>query len=375
MIYLDNNATTPLDPLVLEEMMPFLGPQFANPGSGSTFGRAAKKAVEKARTQVATLIGCEAEEIIFTSGGTEADNAAIFSATELSPERKHIVTSAVEHDAVLAYLKWLEETRGYEITKLGVNPQGRLDLAELEAAIDPDKTALVTLMWANNETGVIFPIAEASNIAAEEEVFFHTDAVQAAGKISLSVSDTSIHSLALSGHKIHGPKGIGAMFASKNVGFRPWFHGGGQENQRRSGTENVAGIVGLGKAAELALSAHENVRKLRDHFERELASKIDGVQFQGSEMERLPNTSNVRIPGANSEGLMILLDMKVICVSAGSACHTGALHPSPVLAAMGLDAEAARECLRISFSRLNSTEEVETLISAMIAATERMRSI
>lgn len=375
MIYFDNNATTPLDPQVLDSMLPFLRDQFANPSSGSTVARTVNKAVKKARTQVAELLGCEPEEVVFTSGGTESDNSAIFSATEIFPTRKYIVTSAVEHDAVLRYLAWLEETRGYEITRLGVNSDGRLDLDELRSSMRPGETALVTLMWGNNETGVLFPIREAARIVSEQDVIFHSDAVQAVGKVPINLREVNLSYLSLSGHKLHGPKGIGALYVNRNVPFRPWMHGGGQENFRRSGTENVAGIVGLGQAAELARQHLGECSGLRDRFERELRQRIPDVEFNGAASERTPNTSNVRIPGTQAEGLMILLDQKGIAVSAGSACHTGALHPSHVLQAMGRTAEVARECLRISFSRFNTDDEVTTLLDALDSATRKMRSL
>ena len=375
MIHFDNNATTQLDPQVLESIMPFLRDHFANPSSGSTVARTVNRAVKMARSQVAELAGCEPEEIVFTSGGTEADNTAIFSATEIFASRKHIVTSAVEHDAVLRYLAWLEETRGYEITKLGVNSAGQLDLDELRAAIRPGETALVSLMWGNNETGVIFPILEAARIVSEYDVIFHSDAVQAVGKVPVNLREAPISYLSLSGHKIHGPKGIGALYVNRNVPFRPWMLGGGQENSRRSGTENVAGIVGLGQAAEMARLHLEDRSLLRDRFEIELQQRIPNVEFNGAASERTPNTSNVRIPGTQAEGMMILLDQKGIAVSAGSACHTGALHPSHVLQAMGRSAEIARECLRISFSRFNTEEELATLLNTLESATRKMRSL
>jgi cysteine desulfurase len=331
--------------------------------------------VKKARSQVAELVGCDPEEIVFTSGGTEADNTAIFSAVEIFASRKHIVTSAVEHDAVLRYLAWLEETRGYEITKLGVNSDGQLDLDELRAAIRPGETALVSLMWGNNETGVIFPIPEAARIVSENDVIFHSDAVQAVGKVPVSLRETPISYLSLSGHKIHGPKGIGALYVNRNVPFRPWMLGGGQENSRRSGTENVAGIVGLGQAAEMARLQLEHPSLLRDRFETELRQRIPDVEVNGAASRRTPNTSNVRIPGTQAEGMMILLDQKGIAVSAGSACHTGALHPSHVLQAMRRSAEIARECLRISFSRFNTEGELATLLNTLESATRKMRGL
>lgn len=382
MIYLDNNATTALDPAALEAMLPFLQASYGNPSSGYAFSRSVRKAVNQAREQVAALLGSDTDEIVFTSGGTEGDNAALFSATEAYPERKHLVTVAAEHDAVLNYCRWLVEARGYEVTRLCVQRDGRLDLQALAAAIRPNETAVVSVMWANNETGVISPIAEAAQLAADRGVLFHTDAVQAVGKIPLNVHRHDVHSLALSGHKLHAPKGVGALYVNKRVRFRPWMLGGGQEQGRRSGTENVAGIVALGAASEAARhhlekhgTVHDPIRMLRDEFEQELQRRVSGVTINGHLHHRTPNTSNVRISGADAQGILILLDQRGICCSAGSACNTGALHPSHVLAAMGLPPEEARECLRISFSRFNTREELKTLLSALEHAAVKMRTL
>lgn len=369
--YFDNNATTPLDPAVLDAMLPFLREHFANPSSGSTDARKVHRAVEKARAQVAALIGCQPGEIIFTSGGTESNNAAIFSATEIFPKRRHLISAPTEHDSVRQYLRWLQETRGYEITWLKVDSQGRIELAELAAAIRPGETALVTLMWANNETGVLHPIAEAAQMAADHDVLFHTDAVQVAGKIPLQLASTAIHSLALSGHKFHAPKGIGALYVNHRAPFRPWLLGGGQENQRRSGTENVPGIIGLGAAAEAA--AMPVTSEVRDYFEAEIQRHFPDISIHGVKTQRTPNTSNLRLPGTHAEGLMILLDRQGIALSAGSACHTGALHPSHVLEAMGLSAVEARECLRISFSRHHTLTDASHLVEALATAVGKMR--
>jgi cysteine desulfurase len=372
MIYLDNNATTPLHPAVFAAMRPFLETLFANPSSSSAAAREAQRAIALARKQVATLLGCEPQEIIFTSGGTEANNTAISSATELFPHRKHIVTASTEHDAVRHYLDWLEAKHGYEITRLPVSPNGEISPTQVAAVIRPGETALVTLMWANNETGVLHPIQEMAELAASHDVLFHTDAVQAVGKMPLNLRGTSIHTLALSGHKIHGPKGIGALYLNQRTAFQPWMLGGGQENFRRAGTENVAGIVGLGIAASLALETHHS---LRDQFEKELHAAIPDVIINGGSAPRLPNTSNILIPGTQAEGMMILLEKHKICVSAGSACHAGALHPSHVLEAMGLDAAQARSCLRVSFSRMNRPEEITEIIQAFVQATQKMRTL
>lgn len=372
MIYLDNNATTPLDPRVWTALRPWLETHFANPSSGSAAAREAQRALEHARAQVATLLGCQPAEIIFTSGGTEANHAAIHSATQLFPQRKHLITAATEHAAILAPLARLEAHSGYELTRLPVNAQGEISLDELAAAIRPD-TALVTLMWANNETGVVHPVVEAAALAAAHDVLFHTDAVQAVGKWPISLHDTSVHTLALSGHKVHGPKGLGALYVNRRSGYEPWLLGGGQEQGRRAGTENVAAIVGLGQAAELALVADSS--PLRDDFETALQQALPDVIFHGAETRRLPNTSHFQIPGTVAEGMMILLEKQGIIVSAGSACHTGALHPSHVLAAMGLDATAARASLRVSFGRQNTPQEMSLAVTALTAAAHKMRGL
>lgn len=382
MIYLDNNATTRVDPMAVEAMLPFLHESFGNPSSGYAIGREARKAVKTAREQVAALLGAEPDEIVFTSCGTEADNTAIESAIRAYPERKHLVIAATEHDAVINYCSELEKSRGYEVTKLGVDTGGRINLNELEAAIRPGETALVSLMWGNNETGVIHPIAEAAVIADEKGVLFHTDAVQATGKVTVDLSQSAVHYLAISGHKLHAPKGVGVLYVRKNVRFHPLLIGGGQEGKRRAGTENVPYLVGLGVAAEQAqkhLEAHSNesdpVRALRDRFEAEICKRIEGININGDSKHRAPNTSNIRIEGIDAAGAIILLDQKGICCSAGSACTTGALHPSHVLTAMGIPAQHARECLRISFSRFNTEAELDTALDEFEAVVSKLRSL
>jgi len=382
MIYLDNNATTPLDPAVLEAMLPFLREHFGNPSSGYDAARPVRKAVAKAREQVAALLDCTPEEILFTSGGTEADNAAIFSATQLYPDRTHIVTCATEHDAVLNYCAWLEKNHGYEITRIGVTPEGLVRLEELEAALRPGRTALVSLMWGNNETGVLAPIAEAAALAEKAGVLFHTDAVQAGAKIPISLRDGHIHYLALSGHKFHAPKGVGILFVNRRVAFQPWMLGGGQENSRRAGTENVAGIVALGAAAELARQHMERhagqpdpIGRMRDQFEAVLTSRIPGVRINGHPRQRTPNTSSLRIEGVEAAAMMVLLDRSGVCVSAGSACHTGSHSVSHVLAAMGLTREQAAQTIRVSFSRFTSPAEVDEAIDHFVRAADKVRSL
>ncbi|MGK0188021.1 MAG: cysteine desulfurase [Verrucomicrobiales bacterium] len=379
MIYLDNNATTPVDPEAVEAMLPFLRESFGNPSSGYSIGREAKKAVKTAREQVAALIGADADEIIFSSCGTEADNTAIESAIRAYPDRKHLVIAATEHDAVINYCAELKQSRGYEVTLLGVDAGGLIDLDQLDAAIRPGATALVSLMWGNNETGVLQDIAEAAALAENKGVLFHTDAVQATGKVPIEVSQIPVHYLAISGHKLHAPKGVGVLYVKKNVRFQPLLIGGGQEGKRRAGTENVPYLVGLGVAADRARqhldAAEDHVRQLRDRFEVEIRRRIEGVHINGDPVRRTPNTANIRIEGVDAAGAIILLDQKGICCSAGSACTTGALHPSHVLTAMGIPAHHARECLRISFSRFNTAAELDTALDAIESIVVKLRSL
>jgi cysteine desulfurase len=382
MIYLDNNATTQLDPAVLEAMLPFLKDHFANPSSAYSAAKPVRKAVALAREQAAAFLDCDPDEIIFTSGGTEADNAAILSARRLYPEKSHFVTCSAEHDAVTNCLKSLQASDGIEITSLTTRPDGTIDLDELRHAIRPGRTAMVTLMMANNETGVIQPVTAASEIAESSGALFHTDAVQAAAKIPIRLRNSSIHSLALSGHKFHAPKGVGILYINRRTAFSPLLTGGSQENQRRAGTENPAAIAALGTACLLGLQHLESltshpdpIAALRDHFELQISSLIDGVTINGASAPRTPNTSNLRITGTEAAAMMLLLDQKGVCVSAGSACHSGSLQSSPVLAAMGLSPSEARQSLRISFSRFSTLTETNTAITHFISATTRVRSL
>ena len=306
MIYLDNNATTQLHPEALEAMMPFLTDAYANPSSGYASSRRVKKAMDLAREQIAGLLGAHPEEIIFTSGGTEADNTAIASATACLPQRKHLVGSTPEHPAVIQFFEMLEREESHSVSLVPVDGEGQLDLDQLDAMIKPNETALVSLMWANNETGVIYPIAEIAKRLADKGVFFHTDAVQAVGKTPINVHDAGVHFLALSGHKFHGPKGVGALYASSKVRLRPRLIGGAQELNRRGGTENVASIVGLGKAAELmaaklASKGEEKMRIERDYFEASLQSQLPDVRVNGNPENRLTNTSNLAFDGIDAE--------------------------------------------------------------------------
>lgn len=376
-IYLDNNATTQLDPAVLEEMLPFLTGSYGNPSSAYQLGARSRAAVERAREQVAALAGCEPSEIVFTSGGTESNNTAIHSALQLDPARQHIVTTAVEHSATLRFCEELRN-RGGAVTFVGVGEDGMLDLDELEQAIRPE-TAIVTVQWANNETGVIFPIEEIAALARRQRGLFHTDAVQAAGKLQLHLRDFPISFCSLSAHKLHGPKGVGALFVDRRAAFRPLVIGGGQENSRRGGTENVPAIVGFGKAAELAarnLSANtEHMRTLRDHFENAVLSTVANVQVNGTGESRLPNTSSLAFAGIDSEAALLLLDRHGICCSAGSACRSGSPEPSHVLRAMNLSEERQRGTLRFSFGRFNTGAEVERASGSVTEIIGKLRTL
>ncbi len=376
-IYLDNNATTRVDPAVVGEMMPFLTEFYGNPSSGYRFGKQVGKALDLARERVAGLLGCEPAEIVFTSCGTESTNAAIHSALLMDRDRQHIVTTRVEHSATLKHCEALAK-RGTEVTWLGVDPRGQVDLAELDRAIRPD-TALVSVMWANNETGVIFPVEEIAAIVRKKGALFHTDAVQAIGKIPLRLTDAKINFLSLSGHKLHCPKGVGVLYVNRRTRFAPYLIGGGQENAKRAGTENVSSIVGLGKACEIAgaFLDHEatEVRGMRDEFESSLVSRIEGAQVNGDIANRLPNTSNLSFEGVDSEGVLMLLDQHGICCSSGSACTTGSVHASHVLKAMGFSDDRARASLRFSFSRFNTREEVARAIEVVPQVIGKLRRV
>jgi cysteine desulfurase len=377
MIYFDNNATTQIDPEVLQLMLPYLQDQYGNPSSAYSFGKRAAKAVQTAREQIAALVRCEPSEMIFTSCGTESDNSAIQSALLLDPDRKHLVTSKVEHSAIINHAEMLAR-RGYEVTWLDVDPDGLIDLDDLERVIRED-TAIVSLMWANNETGTIFPIEEAAEICRSKGTLFHTDAVQAVGKIDIDLGRVPINFLSLSGHKLHAPKGIAALYVNRRTRFIPYLIGGGQENKKRGGTENTASIIALGKAAEISAAAlqeeNSRVKALRDRFEQGLLETVPSVQVNGHRAQRLPNTSNLAIEGIDSEGMLMLLDQKGICCSAGSACTAGSLEPSHVLKAMGYSNERARGSLRFSFSRFNSENEVAQALQIIPNAVEKLRSM
>ena len=374
-IYLDNNATTQLDPAVIEEMLPFLTKYYGNPSSGYGFAATARKAINLARERLAALLGCQATEIIFTSGGTESNNAVINSALQLDLRGKRVVTSSVEHSAVLRPCQDLAK-RGCDVTFLGVDRHGNLDLAELEAAIRPG-TALVSIMWANNETGVVFPIEKIAEICREKCVLFHTDAVQATGKIPMRLRDSPINFLSLSAHKFHGPKGVGALYVSRGTPLSPLIAGGGQENGRRGGTENVASIVGLGKAADLALEylgeGKCDVRSMRDRFEKSMLEAVSGASINGAGAARLPNTSSLSFEGIESPSALLLLDRQGICCSAGSACRTGSQEASHVLRAMNPSSDGARRSLRFSLGRFNSDAQIDRAIEIVPKVIEKLR--
>ena len=376
-IYLDNNATTQLDPAVIEEMLPFLTEYYGNPSSGYTFGRQVRRAIDLARERVAALVGCEPGEIVFTSCGTESNNAAVNSALQLDPGRRHVVTTAVEHSATRRHCEVVAK-RGCAITVVGVNHDGNLDLDELERAITP-QTAIVTAMWANNETGVLFPVDKIAEIARRKRVLFHTDAIQTVGKIPVSLADSTINSLALSAHKLHGPKGVGALYVNKRSAFKPLVIGGSQENNRRAGTENVASIVALGKAAECAGAAlveeNSRVRAMRDRFERGLLERVPNTFVNGDLKERLPNTSNLSFTGIESDAALIMFDRHQLCCSAGSACRTGSLEASHVLRAMNVPSEQMRGSMRFSFGRFNTEVDVDKALEIIPATISKLRTM
>jgi len=376
-IYLDNNSSTRIDPEVLEEMMPFLTERYGNPSSAHRFGAQVKDATKLSHERVAALLGCQPNEVVFTSGGTESDNAALHSALQMTPNRRHIVTTSVEHNAVLNYCQTAAQ-RGCELTIVEVDGEGHIDVAEIERAIRPD-TAVVSVMWANNETGVIFPLEEIAAICRAKGVVFHTDAVQAVGKMRIDLSRQSFQFLSLSGHKLHASKGVGALFVSRNSKFHPMIVGGPQEGGRRAGTDNVASIVGLGKAAELAVATLEEentrVRALRDRFEFTILAQLEDVVVNGDPAARLPNTSNLAFLGVDAQAILIKLDQEMVCCSLGSSCTTGAVEPSHVLRAMHLTNERARSSLRFSFGRYNTEAELDRVLEIIPRLIRKLRQL
>ncbi len=376
-IYLDNNATTKVDPEVVEAMLPYLTDYYGNPSSMHTFGGQVKKAVNKAHEQVAALLGADESEIIFTSGGTEGDNAAIRAALLAQPDKRHIITTQVEHPAVLTFCKQLEK-QGYNVTYLSVNHAGQLDLNELEAALTGN-TALVSIMYANNETGVVFPIEQIGLRVKENGALFHVDAVQAVGKIPMNMKTSTVDMLTMSGHKIHAPKGIGALYVRRGVRFRPMLIGGGQQRGRRAGTENVPGVVALGKAAELELlhleTATARERKLRDRLEKTIIATILDCQVNGDSTQRLPNTTNIGFKYIEGEAILLHLNKHGICASSGSACSSGSLEPSHVLRAMGLPYTILHGSIRFSLCRYTTDTEIDAVLTVMPGIIEHLRAL
>jgi cysteine desulfurase len=373
--YFDNNATTRVAPEVLEAMLPFFTEYWGNPSSAYRFGHQLAKSIETAREKVAALINAEPREIIFTSCGTESNNSAIHSALVTHPGKRHVVTTAVEHSANIKFCAQLKKT-GFEVTLLPVESDGSLDIHLLEKSIRPD-TAIVSTMWANNETGVLFPIEEVAAICRSKEVLFHTDAVQAAGKLKIDVKDVGVDFLSLSAHKLHAPKGVGALYVRHHLRYAPYVIGGGQEHGRRGGTENVASIAGFGRAAELALAnLHDEqtrVRKLRDRLEAELLKRIPHSVRNGDREARLPNTTNLSFDGVEAGDFLKALDHLGICASSGSACTTGSLEPSHVLTAMGLSAARARSSLRLSLGIYNQEADVDFALEQLPPIAARLR--
>lgn len=376
-VYLDNNATTRVAPEVLEAMLPYFGEKYGNPSSMHSFGGQVGKDVRKAREQMAALLGASPDEIIFTSCGTESDNAAIRSALSISPEKRHIVTSRVEHAAVRALCAHLA-AQGYRVTEVPVDGEGRLDMEQYRKALTPD-TAIVTLMWANNETGVIFPIEKAAELAKERGILFHTDAVQAVGKVPINLSKLSVDMLSLSGHKLHAPKGIGVLYVRKGTKFSPFLIGGHQERGRRGGTEATTSIIAMGVAAELAAKSlhfeNTQIRRFRDKLENGILKAVVRSKVNGDRENRLPNTSNISFEFVEGEGILLMMDEFGICASSGSACTSGSLQPSHVLRAMGIPFTMAHGSIRFSLSRFSTEEEIDYVLEKVPPIIETLRSM
>jgi len=376
-VYLDNNATTPVLPEVLEAMRPYFGEHFGNASSIHHHGQETRAAVERARESVAELIGCRPAEIVFTSGGTEADNLAIFG---LVQPGDHVVTSTIEHHAVLNSCKHLQvQDKGIEVTYVPVDGNCRVDPDDVRRALRPN-TKLITIMMANNETGVLQPVNEIGKICAEAEIYFHTDAVQAASKVPIKVNDIGCDLLSISGHKIHAPQGVGALYVRKGTTLEPRFFGGSHERSRRAGTENVPGIVALGKAAEVAMRSFERaedreIAALRDRLETEILNQVESAGVNGAGAPRVSNTSNIYFDYIEGEALIIALDLKGLAVSTGAACSSGAIEPSHVLTAMGLRPDRARASIRFSIGKQNVAEDVEFAIQLVPASVARLREL
>jgi cysteine desulfurase len=374
--YFDNNATTRVAPEVLETILPFLTEYWGNPSSIYSFGSELGKHLEEARTKVATLINAEPRELIFTSCGTESNNSAIHSALALNPGKRHVLTTAVEHSSNIKFCEYLLK-KGFEVTFLPVESDGELDLHLLEKSIRPD-TAIVSVMWANNETGVVFQMEEIAAICRSKGVLCHTDAVQAPGKMNIDAKALGVDFLSLSAHKLHAPKGIGLLYAKRNTKFQPYIIGGNQERGRRGGTENVAHIIGFGRAAELALSSLDDentrVRHLRDRLENGILSTIPDTLRNGAKEPRLPNTTNIAFDFVEAEAILMLLDQVGICASSGSACTTGSLDPSHVLTAMGLNPARAQGSVRFSLGIYNTDEDIDYLLKQLPPIIAKLRT-
>jgi cysteine desulfurase len=374
-IYLDNNATTPVLPEVFEAMRPYFGEHFGNASSIHHHGQETRAAVERARDSVAALLGCRASEVVFTSGGTEGDNLAIAGLTGLGD---HIVTSGIEHHAVLHACSHLEET-GCQVTYVPVDGRGVVDPQDVRRALRPN-TSLISIMMANNETGVLQPIEEIGKIAAEADVYFHTDAVQAAGKVPIDVKGIGCDALSISGHKMHAPQGVGALYVRKGTRLQPLFYGGRHERSRRAGTENVPGIVALGKAAELALQGFERgddkkMSALRDRLQRGILAQVEDTAVNGNGAARVPNTTNIYFDHIEGEAMVISLDLKGLAVSTGAACSSGAIEPSHVLMAMGLRPDQARASIRFSLGKQNTEDDIDIALALVPEAVARLREL
>lgn len=377
-VYLDNSATTRMDSSVLEEMIPFLSDNYGNASSVYSIGRLSKKAIEDSREKVANILNCRPDEIYFTSGGSESDNTAIKGIARANREKgKHIITSKIEHLAVLDTCKKLEED-GFEVTYLDVDEYGRINLDELKSSIRKD-TILISIMYANNEVGTIQQISQIGKIAKENNIYFHTDAVQAIGSVKIDVQAQNIDSLSLSAHKFYGPKGIGILYVKKDIKFEKFIDGGHQERNKRAGTENVANIVGLAKALEMAYDKLEEhtlkISQLRDYYENSVKESIPNIKINGDINDRLPGNSNISFIGVNGQDLLLNLDMMEICVSSGSACTSGSINASHVLMALGLDEDIARSSIRVSIGKYNTKEDIDYLVKNLIEIVDRQRKI
>jgi len=376
-VYFDNNATTRVAPEVVEAMLPYLRDHFGNPSSMHSFGSQAEKGLKMAREQVAALLGADPSEIIFTSCGTESDSTAVIGALESHPGKRHIVTSRVEHPAVGSLCAHLAH-QGYRVTEIGVDGQGTLDLEALRRALTGD-TAVCSIMFANNETGVVFPVERIAELCAERGIVFHTDAVQAVGKLPVNMAKSAVNMLSLSGHKLHAPKGVGALYVRRGTRFAPFLIGGHQEHGRRAGTESVASIVALGKAAEMAREGIDDeqtrVRALRDRLEAALLAGTPGAHLNGHPTQRLPNTSNISFEFIEGESILLRMDRVGIAASSGSACTSGSLEPSHVLRAMGVSYTRAHGSVRFSLSRYNTMDEVEYVIQHLPGIVRELREL